>query len=342
MDIDDLGRVRAPRGRHAGPTVAEAALQQVDTVYQLDFRRIPLFGSTPFVGRTGSGKTAAMMEMAYHQRHAYDIAMVFCDSADDAAEYARRFPGAFIYDSWQPDRLQALYDAQQDNTRRGIDTAALVIIEDFGYDRKVWTAGIVRRVHNNGRHARIRLLYSVQSPKTIEPALRSQVSWVVIAYEKAPQYREKIYEAFNPMFRTFAEFDRTMAICTTNHRCMAMFMLQGGSDALCDNVFWYQPAFPMRMFRIPSERRNRAAWAFHQRHLRTPRLPMATAGGVPRVIAVPHVHGRTVTSAVRGAEARAPNTVQMLSTVRALVRLREAAAARRRGQRRAKAKASQP
>jgi hypothetical protein len=58
---------------------------------------------------------------------------------------------------------------------------------------------------------------------------------------------------------------------------------------------------------------------------------------------VPHVHGRTATSAVRGAEARAPNTVQMLSTVRALVRLREAAAAaRRRGHRRPKAKASQP
>jgi hypothetical protein len=309
MQFDDLGRPRR--------TVAEAALQEQDTVYQLDFSKLPAFGAIAFVGRTGSGKTAGIFELAYQQRHEYDIVLVFCDSADDAMEYEKRFPHAFVFEGWKPEAVEALYEIQQANTRKRIWTTALIIIEDFGYKNGIWNSELMKRVHNNGRHARIGVRYSIQNPKTITPGMRQQLPWVMLAPEKSPKVREKLFEAFNPIFRTFADFERTMRNCTSNHRMMAMFMQQGPSDALCDNVFWFKPAFPYRMFSIPTPERVRASQAvrkFSKKWLR--RVPGKA----------PVVTGRVVTSAVRGPAARAPATVQTLSTVRALTKMRAAAA----------------
>lgn len=240
--------------------VLEEAIMQpaVPVVYQFDYKTLPKFGVTVFCGRTESGKTSALMEFFYRQRHEFDLVMVFCDSADDCMKYESLCPGAFVYEGFNQTALETLYAIQQANTRAGRKTRALVILDDLAFDRKTLTSKTMKRLFCNGRHARIRTYITLQAPKQIPPEMRKQVKHVVIAREKNPNERKKVFDAFNNVFLTFNEFDRYMRYCTQDYKQMVLYMFQGSSDRVEDNVFWVKPKYPWRKFRCPSRRSH--AW----------------------------------------------------------------------------------
>lgn len=281
-----------------------------DDIFQVNWASLPEFGMSAFIGRTESGKSTGMVECAYQQRHRYDMVMVFCDSADDVVKYSRIFPGAFVFEGWNESALEAAYDVQNENLVKGKPTSLLVMIDDCGFDAKVLRSKVFMRLACNGRHRRIRTLIALQDPKQLLPSIRGQIKHVFVAAEKSRPMRQRIFEVFNPMFSTFAEFDHVMQLCTQDHRMMVMNMHQSSGPDLNQNVFWCKPPFPWRQFTIPSaKRRRRAIWRFSH-EWQTMARPSGGGGAVLR-------------RATSGSGGHGVTTLQAIQTARALLKSRQ-------------------
>jgi hypothetical protein len=146
---------------------------------------------------------------------------------------------------------------------------------------------------------------------------------VFVAPEKSPATRERIFDCFNPCFKTFKEFDRIMQRCTKDRRQMVMYMHQGSGERICENVFWTlpPPAFS-RKFRIPSELRQSNTWKFSKEWGKRAAPPSATAPkqGVLRAdIRRPAAAPVTLASVRSLIHARVPPPNHMLSGQRSSV-----------------------
>lgn len=310
------------------------AAQQADEgdIYRFDYSTLPRYGMTLFIGRTESGKTSGLVEVMFHQRDNFDVVLIMCDSVEDCMCYAKICPGAFVFEGWNEQAVQSLYEIQQDNIRKGVHTSALIVCDDLGFDSKTLGGKLFKRIACNGRHARIRTLVALQDPKQIKPDVRSQIKQVFVAPEKSPPSRLRIFDCFNPCFSNFKEFDKTMLRCTKDRRQMVMYMHQGSGDRLCDNIFWSLPprAFT-RKFRMPSEKRCNDVWGFSKEWgKRAPTKPSVAADqGL-----------RQTTRRAQEAKTHMLTTGAALADIRSLIHARQTPARKNNGRSRGRSRRS--
>jgi hypothetical protein len=253
-------------------------------VFKFDFSTMPPYGITLYVGGTESGKSSGMVETMYWQRDLYDVCIIMCDSVDDVMKYEKIAPGAFVFEGYHPEVIERFYAIQQRNTRRGIKSSVLLVVDDCGFDDKTMRNDKqLKRLASNGRHARIRTLLAIQDVTQLAPAVRKGAKHVVLAKEKRPPYKRRLYEYLNPCFKSFEEFEAVFDAVAQDNRQMVMYMFQGStSNEIVDNVWWFKPSWPWRDFKIPSPERlgsqAAALWRFHKSWIRQP--PPAVATGL--------------------------------------------------------------
>lgn len=249
-------------------------------VYKFDFSTAPECGITLFIGGTESGKSSGMVTWAYEQRDRFDVCIVFCDSMDDVMKYEKIVPGCFVFEGYHPSVIERIYNIQQENTRKGIPTYVMLIIDDCGFDKKTMRSDkMLARLASNGRHGRFRTLLAIQDVTQLGPDVRKGAKHVVLAKEKRPPYKRRIYEHFNPCFKSYDEFERVFDAVAQDNRQMVMYMFQGStSNAIVDNVWWFKPMWPWPSFTIPTKerRRGKAVWSFHGQWVTAPPAPTAT------------------------------------------------------------------
>lgn len=229
------------------------------------------YGVVVFVGRTKSGKSFCMKDQLYYRRKDYDIVIVISGSKETAIEFEKHVPALFIYNDLDVEKIKEIYEKQEEAVARqmrgyGKAPSVLIVIDDMAYKKKnVYASETFSRIFFNCRHARIALYISVQDCKILTPSLRQQTRFVFLAQEKNPQNRKRIYDSFNPCFKTFEEFDEVMKMCTQNFEQLVLDNQQTGSYEIGDNVFYYK-ASDHGNFKV---RRGSKIWKHNQKHLDT-------------------------------------------------------------------------
>lgn len=203
--------------------------------------QLPEFGAILYTGRSGSGKTVVIEDMMYHYRDKVDQVVVFCGSKDTCRMYEKHVPGAFVYHGFDADKLKSIYEEQERRVELGSSVRLLIIMDDLAYLKKAINSDpTLVRILYNGRHAKIMLFLSMQYCKNITPDLRGQAKLIFACNEKNPQNREKLYDAFNPVFRNFLDFDKCMKTCTMNREVFVLNNQHTNSDDICDNVNYFK------------------------------------------------------------------------------------------------------
>lgn len=229
-------------------------------IQELTWDLVPDCAVLAFIGRRKSGKTTMILETLYRKRHAFTFGLVFCGSKATAAQYANVIPSSFIYDEFRPDVLRSVYDKQERDVELGRAQNIFVLLDDLGFASKTFANDeTIKRIMMNGRHARVFFCISTQYALTLPPALRGQIDVTFLCKERNPHNRERLYDAFNPSFGSFAQFDRCMESCTQNYETFVLLNCHNEGDAPEDSCRFYK-ATPDRRFRVNAKG---TWWKFH-------------------------------------------------------------------------------
>lgn len=236
-------------------------------------RELPEDGVIIFTGRSGSGKTFLISDIFGYYSKKVTIAVLMCGSKDTAREFAdNHFPASFIYDEWNPERLKQMYEKHEKMVEEGKKSKLLIILDDLAYlQMGLKNNETISRILFNGRHAKILCFISLQYCKGLPPALRQQVKLIFACAEKNPENRKKIYESFNPVFKTFDDFDKVMLACTKNYESVVLDNRQKESYEIRDNVFFYKAKRAM----IKLDPRSKC-WSYHRRFFKSSKTPPIT------------------------------------------------------------------
>ncbi len=240
------------KNKNRMPTVHSKGIEQ--DVYRFDPKiQLPKYGILVFSGMTGSGKSVCMQDVMYYYRNKLDMVIAFVGSEETADELQKHIPRLWIHDTWKPEVLEKEYKTQEIRRkiygRKGVWYIG-VFIDDFSYLKKsLFTAQIMVRIAYNCRHARLIVLISTQYCKDSPTYIRDNTKQVFVGFNKDPEKRRKIYEAYNPGFDNFQDYDKTMVQLTKDYEMMVCNISEGHSYDIADNVF-YHKAKPNRNYRI--------------------------------------------------------------------------------------------
>jgi hypothetical protein len=216
------------------------------------------------IGKTKSGKTVLMEDILSYKRHYFKRAVIMTGSPGAAKTFKAHFPQIFIHDTYDEGLLERLLDLQVYNDNLNQLQPLLIVLDDLGYMAKdIQKSEVIKRIFMAGRHFKILLILSMQYCKAFEPDLRSNVDYIFVCFEKNPLNRRRIYEAYNTIFPTFAEFDRVMVDCTRDREVLVLSNTFSQSIDVCDNVFWYKAPFPVLDWRLNE---GGSCWRFHKKH----------------------------------------------------------------------------
>jgi hypothetical protein len=227
---------------------------------ELPLSEIPPVGSLFFIGRTGSGKTSAILNLCNKLKADFSLVKVLCGSESTCELYRQHIPSAHVHyiDNWDKptaqmfkswvDRLEKINGKHNDPLKKA---RAIIIMDDLAYLGKIIAKDpTFGRLMMNGRHPGVLFMLSLQYGKIVGPIYRSQVHRVFCSVENNPGNRKKIFDEFNPCFREFEDFDRAMVACTQNFEVCVLKTVQSKSAAVGDNVWflrteWLLPPFKM-------------------------------------------------------------------------------------------------
>ena len=222
-----------------------------------------------FVGRRGTGKTACVTDILYHQRK-IPMGVVISGTEESNEHYQSYVPDSFIYGKYEPQIIEKIIKHQakvigklkgeEKENFSNPDNSVFMLLDDCMYDNK-WTRNeIMRCVFMNGRHYRILFLLTLQYCMDLPPSLRGQIDYLFILRENIIQNRKKLYEHFFGIFPTFDSFNEVLNQCTENYECLVL-NVRSTSNKIEDCVFWYK-AKVGRKFRIGSS----GLWEHHKRN----------------------------------------------------------------------------
>jgi hypothetical protein len=211
------------------------------------------------IGKRRSGKSFLLRDLlSRHQAIPTGLVM-------SATEMANKFfgdfvPGCFIHEGFVEKTLDSYIQSHKALTEKmkheqevmgksDIDPKNFFIMDDLGYDAPKWVKNKdIKFLFMNGRHIHTLFLLTLQYPKGIPPALRTNVDYTFIFREPNMNNRKILYDNYAGMFATFDDFCQVMNQCTNNFECLVIDNTSS-SNSLTDQVFWYkaapQPDFKM-------------------------------------------------------------------------------------------------
>lgn len=201
------------------------------------------------IGRRDSGKTFLVRDLLYYHQD-IPIGTVISGTEEGNHFYETIVPKLFIHNEYNTVIIENILKRQRDVFKQikkenlrfnksNIDPRTFVIMDDCLYDDK-WTRDkMMRLIFMNGRHWKIMLIITMQSPLGIPPALRTNVDYVFILREPYYSNRKRIYENYCGIFPTFESFCQVLDNTTENYECMVIDN-NVKSNKLQDIVFWYK------------------------------------------------------------------------------------------------------
>lgn len=212
--------------------------------------------SVLYVGRSGAGKSEAMKAVLRHVH--VDLAVAFCPTDETADELAKCIPRACIHPKLDLAVVERALALQKELAHK--ERSLALIADDCGYTKGDWSTSTMRQMLMNARHHRIALHFSMQYLKLIEPALRSNVSYVVCCAENILANKKALWQCFFGLIPSYQEFDRIFTACTQDYSCIVLDQTQP-SASVENSVFWYKADIDAPPFRMCKP----CMWTMHKR-----------------------------------------------------------------------------
>ncbi len=223
---------------------------------KFDLSTIPDDKVVVLIGSRGRGKSTLIKDIMAHHKN-IPVGTVISPTEQANCFFGNFIPPVFIHDEYKPQIINNFVTRQRTivkNMRRGtnVDPRGFLILDDCLYDN-TWTKDKnIRFIFQNGRHAKILFLFSMQYPLGVPPNLRTNIDYVFIFRENNVQNRKRIYDSYAGIFPTFDIFCEILDQTTENRECMVINNTSM-SNKLEDNVFWYK-ANIQENFRMGHER----------------------------------------------------------------------------------------
>jgi len=203
------------------------------------------------IGRRDTGKSFLVKDLLYHHRDV-PIGTVISGTEAGNGYYSKLVPKIFIHEEYssvlienvlrrQKTVLKQMKREMEVYKRTTIDPRTFLILDDCLYDSS-WTRDkLMRALAMNGRHWKIMVVITMQTPLGIPPNLRTNIDYVFILRENYLSNRKRIWENYASMFPTLESFCTVMDQCTENYECLVLDN-NTKSNKLQDQIFWYKAA----------------------------------------------------------------------------------------------------
>jgi len=213
------------------------------------------------IGRRDTGKSFLVKDILYHQQDV-PIGVVIAGTEEGNGFYGKMVPKLFIHNEYntmiienilkrQKGVLKQIKKEMETYKRSNIDPRAFVILDDCLYDSSWSRDKMMRLLFMNGRHWKIMLIITMQTPLGIQPNLRTNIDFVFILRDSYISNRKRIYENYAGMFPTLESFCQVMDQCTENYECLVINN-NVKSNKLHEQIFWYK-ADPHNDFKLGSK-----------------------------------------------------------------------------------------
>jgi len=170
------------------------------------------------IGRPGSGKSILMKDILYYKRNFIPVVSVVSTTEKFNNFYEGFVPKLFVHDAYRPDIVTDFVNHQA-KVMQKVDynsSYAALIMDDCAADSKIVNSKELENVLKNGRHMNILFIMAVQYVLDMKPAMRACFDGVFILRNSVKAERQKIYDNYATVIKTFGEFERVMDEKTEN------------------------------------------------------------------------------------------------------------------------------
>lgn len=221
------------------------------------------------VGKKGSGKSTVIQDMMYYLSKS-NVPRICVFSGTESANgfFSKYVPPTFIFsgDNVEQKLMDVVENQKNVSVRKNVgeidrdaDTRVVIVLDDLGFKKKLFSSDVMKEIFMNGRHHGIILITAIQYVKCLTPALRTNTDVVFVMKQNDECSRISLYESFFGIFEKKAEFKNVLEGCTENFSAMVMDNRGAPSNHIPAHVFWYK-AKP-REFKIGAP----SLWAYHDK-----------------------------------------------------------------------------
>lgn len=237
---------------------------------QFDIRTLFRNSVIVFVGRRRTGKSNAMLNIAYYFRW---FPYFLCMSSTDAlnGDWSYRMPYSFIHSEWDGEKIKKLVASRirlkwmnKNNPNFKLEPI-MIILEDLMYDSTaVMNDKWFKYLLNNGRHVEICIMVTVQYIYQMSRVCRTNVDFLFACAEKNEGNRKRLWQEFGGSLE-WPQFDTIFKRITTNFGIM-VFNVNAVDYDVSKSIFRWK-AYKMERtdhWRLGSD----AYWKKHEDYLK--------------------------------------------------------------------------
>lgn len=225
-------------------------IQNVIELKPFNMSSIPPGKKIAAIGNTGSGKSVVVKDYLYHHQSSFPIGTIISPTEELNETFKNHVPSILIHNEYSNEIIAKIVQRQIEITRKintepvkyaNVNPYAFCIMDDCLADVHLWkTDRNIRWIFENGRHAKLTFIITLQYVLGLPPHLRCNIDYIFLCRTAKLNEQKKLYEYFAGMFDSFAQFREVFIQCTKNYGCMVINNNALQSDSIQDQVFHYR------------------------------------------------------------------------------------------------------
>ena len=174
------------------------------------------------VGRSGSGKSVALMDILSHMADSIDLCLLFSPTTDSIDSFRKVAPTSCIHPGGlNLEVVETALRLNRENAERKKARELFIVADDVAAtDKKLLSSPVMRDGLMNGRHASCGWAISLQYCMDVPVDARSQFQIIVVCAENNQMNRRRIWQQFAGVVPTYRQFDTIMQTATQDHSCL--------------------------------------------------------------------------------------------------------------------------
>jgi hypothetical protein len=206
-----------------------------------------------------TGKTTLITSLLYEKSHIFPVGTVMSGTEDSNGHYGKIFPGSFVYNALNKDRINDMINRQKAAKQHLPNPWTILLLDDCTDDPKLFNDPLFQGIFKNGRHWKMLFILSLQYSLDIKPVIRTNVDGTFILRETNMKNRKSLWENYAGVFSDFAQFCEVLDQLTDDYTALYIHN-QTTSNKLEDCVFWYKARPVPQNFRIGCDE----YWLYHE------------------------------------------------------------------------------
>jgi hypothetical protein len=206
-----------------------------------------------------TGKTTLITSLLYEKSHIFPVGAVMSGTEDSNGHYGKIFPGSFVYNSLNKERLEDMINRQRASKKHLQNPWSILLLDDCTDDPKLFNDPLFQGIFKNGRHWKMWFILSLQYSLDIKPVIRTNVDGTFILRETNMKNRKSLWENYAGVFSDFSQFCQVLDQLTDDYTALYIHN-QTTSNKLEDCVFWYKARPIPQNFKIGCDE----YWLYHE------------------------------------------------------------------------------